>query len=129
MKMQNGVYNKAVYWPEELKTKIEKLMKRKYTITPSAHAREKIQNLKLPPKSYRIVLHGEVVEAEVQNQNVVKVITRLERKSEWREYHQDICSAIVFDCSKAIVKTMWLNSSSDTHATLNIENYIVEKSS
>lgn len=120
--MKNGIYNKAVYWPEELQTKIQKALNRKYKLGLTFHANTKIQKLKLPKNCYKVVLYGEVVEAEIQNGNLVKVITRLKRDNRFVE--QDICAAVAIYYPYATVKTVWINETNDKHKTLKIENYI-----
>ena len=128
MKLQDGIYNKAVFWPIELQKAINQTMRKRYKIVPTFHAKQKIVKLDLPQTSYKIALCGEIVEVEIENDNVKKIITRIKRKSNKGNYNQDVCSAVVFDCEnfEARVKTMWLNATDDAHKTLHIENYISE---
>lgn len=128
MKLQDGVYNKAVFWPTELQKAINQTMRKRYKIVPTFHAKEKIAKLDLPQTSYKIALCGEIVEVEIKNDNVNKIITRTKRKSNKGNYNQDVCSVVVFDYEnfEARVKTMWLNATDDAHKTLHIENYISE---
>lgn len=128
MKLQDGIYNKAVFWPAELQMVINQTMRKRYKIVPTFHAKQKIAKLDLPQTSYKIALYGEIVEVEIENDIVKKVITRTKRKSNKRNYNQDVCSAVAFNYEnfEARVKTMWLNATKDSHKTLHTKNYISE---
>lgn len=121
----NGLYNKGVYFPKELEQSIIKLLACPYVVHLTAHGEEKIEKLHLPKGCYKAMLNGEVVEAEVENNNVTKIITRIQNRYNPK---QDICGAIVFGknwrgCNVATVKTIWTNAHDDDHKTIKVENY------
>lgn len=119
--MQTGTYNKAVYWPNEIEQAIKFAMTKRYVVLPTQHYRLKARTLMLPDNCYRALLHGKIVEAEVNDGCVVKVITRLRNRY---NHTQDICGAIALDGIEARVKTVWTNRCGDKHWTIRKENYV-----
>lgn len=119
--MQTGIYNKAVYWPIEVKQAIKIAMSKRYIVSPTQHYQFKAEKLTLPNNCYKALLHGEIVEVEVNNGYVVKVVTRLRNRY---NHAQDICGAIVLDGVEARVKTVWTNRCNDKHWTIRKENYV-----
>lgn len=124
----NGLYNKAVYWNTNIDTMVNQAMNKRYMIEPTFHMTQKVHSLHLPNRCYLAVLYGEVVEAEVVNNKVVKVITRITNRY---NIHQDICAAVLLTTDElgnniARVKTIWTNSHNDNHKTIKVENYICE---
>ena len=122
----NGLYNKAVYWPEELQFAIQWTMNERYIIHATNHMFNKIQRLHLPRGCYKAMLYGEVIEAEVEHGKVVKVVTRLPHRF---DECLDLCAAIVFSkdgygTNIARVKTIWVNNWMDNHSTICKENYV-----
>lgn len=124
----NGVYNKAVYWPKELDNLVKAKMGRHYPVFPTRHYESKCCELHLPLGIYKVMLHGEIIEAEIYNGAVRKIVTRLNNRGRPCE---DICAAIAFGWHStynreyASVKTVWINRVNDNHATINFENYIM----
>lgn len=47
MKLQTGLYNKAVYWTDELESKVNALMSKRYRILPTNHCKFKARKLGL----------------------------------------------------------------------------------
>lgn len=123
--MKSGTYNKAVYWTEELQSKIDKAMSVHYRVKPTAHSQEKAMWLDIPYGFYRAALFGEIVEVEYDSatDSISKIITRLSNRHNPAE---DICAAIVLEGRQATVKTIWTNHGSDNHKTLRTENYVNE---
>lgn len=121
--MKSGTYNKAVYWPEELQTKIDKEMSVHYRVKPTAHYREKAMLLNVPFGFYRAALFGEIVEVEYDSatDSISKIITRLSNRKNTAE---DICASIALEGNRANVITVWINHGSDNHKTLRTENYV-----
>lgn len=118
--MYNGVYNKAVYWNDEIARLIDNKLHNRYTITIGKHAERRIKENNLPTYCYKASLYGEVVECEFIDGEVNKVVTRLPH----RTLPYDICSVVLFkDNQEAFVKTIWLNSIEDKHYTIRKENY------
>lgn len=125
MKLQTGLYNKAVYWTDELEGKINALMSKRYHVLPTIHCKFKARKLGLPLGCYKAMLYGKIVEVEYDKQTdvVQKIITRLPNRV---KDGTDICAAIRFDGYEAYVVTVWLNKATDNHKTIRVENYVNE---
>lgn len=123
--MKSGTYNKAVYWTEELQSKIDKAMSVHYRVKPTAHYQEKAMWLDIPYGFYRTALFGEIVEVEYDSatDSISKIITRLSNR---KNIAEDICAAIALEGRQANVKTIWINHGLDNHKTLRTENYVNE---
>ena len=123
--LQNGTYNKAVYWPDRLKELVKDALDFRYNIYATAHCKNRIQEYGLPQGCFTTMLYGEIVEAEYYNNNITKIVTRLPNR---KNKNQDICAVIMLEHSvyghKAKVKTIWLNERNDKHKTINKENYV-----
>lgn len=123
--LQNGTYNKAVYWPDTLNKLVEDVLDFRYNVYTTAHCKNRIQEYRLPQGCFTAMLYGEVVEAEYYNGNITKIITKLPNR---KNQNQDICAAIMLEHNnyghKAKVKTIWLNERNDKHNTINKENYV-----
>ena len=125
MKLQTGLYNKAVYWTDELEGKINALMSKRYHVLPTIHCKFKARKLGLPLGCYKAMLYGKIVEVEYDKQTdvVQKIITRLPNRV---KDGTDICAAIRFDGYEARVVTVWVNEATDNHKTIRVENYVNE---
>lgn len=123
IKLSDGTYNKAVYFPAGLQYILSKTMETRYKITSTRHADEKIKICHLSPNIYKTALYGEVIEVEVKDCQIVKVITRLPSLFD----NVDICSAVAINGTEARVKTVWTNDRFDNHYTLRTENYVKSK--
>lgn len=124
--LQDGVYNKAIYWPEELQIKITAYQQFKYFLRPTRHYFSRCKKWHLPFNCYKALMYGEVIEAEIWNNCLMKMVTRLPDRKNKRI---SLC-AVIIPCpgaGEAIVKTVWLNKTDDNHSTLNKKNYILEK--
>lgn len=123
--LQNGIYNKVVYWPEELQIKIAAYQQFKYFLRPTHHYFTRCKKWHLPFNCYKALMYGEVIEAEIQNNCLMKMVIRLPDK---KNKNISLC-AVIIPCpgiGKAIVKTVWLNKTDDNHSTLNKNNYILK---
>lgn len=126
MKLQTGLYNKAVYWTDELENKVNALMSKRYRVLPTNHCKFKARKLGLPLGCYKAMLYGKIVEVEYDKQvdAVQKIITRLPNRV---QDGTDICAAIRFDgFNEARVITIWVNEATDNHKTIRVENYVNE---
>lgn len=123
--MKSGTYNKAVYWTEELQSKIDKAMSVHYRVKPTAHYREKAMWLNVPFGFYKAALFGKIVEVEYDSatDSISKIITRLSNR---KNITEDICAVIALEGRQARVKTIWINHGLDNHKTLRVENYVNE---
>lgn len=125
--LQNGTYNKAVYWPDALSALVEDSLNFHYNVYATSHCKNRIQQYNLPQGCFTAMLYGEVVEAEYYNGNITKIVSRLPNR---KNKNQDICAAIMLECNnygnKAKVNTIWLNERNDKHKTINKENYVEE---
>ena len=126
--MKDGLYNRNVYWNKEVGKSVRNALSMPYTIAPTFHAYNKMAKLRLPKGCYTAMLHGSVIEAQVKNNKVVKIITRLPNRF---RPTQDICAAILLEPSeitnKAVVKTIWTNNAWDKHDSINVNNYVKGK--
>lgn len=122
--VKDGVYNKAVFWPDKLVEMISKQLVHRYKVSATKHYFDKRRILHLPKNCYKAMMYGEVIEAEVRNGAVVKIVTRLPNCNFMTE---DICAAILLHDRgfyDAKVKTVWVNHVDDNHSTINISNYV-----
>ena len=102
-------------------------MSKRYQIEATAHFYERCEQWGFPRGCYKALLYGEIIEAEVTDGQIVKIVTRLpNRKAE----DEDICAAIVLEHGEyfdvARVKTVWANMSYDNHVTIDKSKYIQE---
>lgn len=115
------LYNIGVYYPHDVEVMVENAMKKRYEIIATRHAEYKIAKLKLPNNCYKAMLHGRIVEVEIEDGRVNKIITRLNNRYNSKE---DLCAAILLGEDRtARVKTIWINRIDDSHKTIRIENY------
>ena len=122
--VKDGVYNKAVFWPDRLVEMINKQLMYRYRVSATKHCLHKCEILHLPKNCYKAMMYGEVIEAEIRNGSVVKIVTRLPNRYNMTE---DICAAILLHDEgfyDAKVKTVWTNCAEDNHSTINVSNYI-----
>lgn len=122
-RLRDGVYNKAVYWPMNLEMALEEKMATRYEINYTKHYFERCEQWDIPWSCHKAALYGEIIEAEIQDGIIVKIVTRLPNK---KRADEDICFAIVLDGNEARVKTVWCNMSYDNHGTINRSNYVKE---
>ena len=125
--LKDGLYNRAIYWPISLEIAPEEVMSKRYQIEATTHFYERCEQWGFPRGCYKALLYGEIIEAEVTDGQIVKIVTRLpNRKAE----DEDICAAIALDYGKyfdvARVKTVWANMNYDNHVTIDKSKYIQE---
>lgn len=120
--MKNGVYNKAIYWPDELKNMVSLAKWNRWILVPTEHYKDKAAILKLPDNCYKTAMYGEVVEAEYYY-GLNKIITRVHNKY---DRSKDMVFAISLSGVEARVKTVWLNDRADNHYTLHKSVYMSE---
>lgn len=125
---KDGVYHRDVYFPETLQTVIQYILSKPLKVKPSLHYLEKARRNKLNEGVCKTALYGEIIEAEVYDGQVVKIVTRLKHKF---FDNTSMCFAIQLEDFKqteenrtVIVKTVWLNCEDDNHSTLNKSNYL-----
>ena len=125
--LKDGLYNRAIYWPISLELALEEAMSKHYQIEATTHFYERCEQWGLPRGCYKALLYGEIIEAEVVDGQIVKIVTRLpNRKAE----DEDICGAIVlehgvyYDVARA--KTVWANMTYDNHNTIDKSKYVRE---
>lgn len=122
--VKDGTYNKAVFWPDKLAKMISEQLVYRYKVSATKHYFDKCEILHLPKNCYKAMMYGEVIEAEIRNGAVVKIVTRLPNRYDMTE---DICAAILLHDEgfyDAKVKTVWVNQAEDNHSTINISNYV-----
>lgn len=119
--VQDGEYNVAVFWTEELSSLVANVIEAQRNLVPTRHVKDRIQEYGLPKNCYESALTGSVVEATIVEGNVNKVVTRCPASN---SDYVDWCAVVVFKNGKAIVVTMWCNHRYDNHKTLNITRYV-----
>jgi ribosomal protein L2 len=115
----NGLFHRDVFLPPELITKACN----RFKLTFSKHAREACRNDKygiiIPPTSIN-PKPEQIIEVEVVNGNVVKVVARINHDS-----RRDLMIAYIpEENGVAFVKTLWFNLTSDNHRTLDKSRYV-----
>lgn len=123
--MKDGLYSKQVYWNNEIQNKVEELLSQKWYLVPTHHYYNKIEILGVPKGVYRATLYGDVIEVELQNNEISKIITRIPDRID--SHNRDICMALSIHKEQnytITIKTLWTNLKSDTHLTINKSNYI-----
>ena len=120
--LSKGTFNKNVFWCDEVEYAVQYVLRKKYTILPTQHYFKRISELHLPRNCYKAMLYGEVIEAEFQFGNVIKIVTRLQNN---KSPDKDICAAISLNVDgTAVVRTVWVNRHNDEHSTIHKENYV-----
>ena len=120
--LSKGTFNKNVFWCDEVEYAVQYALRKKYTILPTQHYFKRISELHLPRNCYKAMLYGEVIEAEFQFGNVIKIVTRLQNN---KSPDKDICAAISLNVDgTAVVHTVWVNRHNDKHSTIHKENYV-----
>lgn len=115
------LYNIGVYYPHDVEVMVENAMRKRYEIIATRHAKYKIAKLRLPNNCYKAMLYGRIVEVEIEDGRVNKIITRLKNRYNSKE---DLCAAILLgEDGIAKVKTIWINQIGDSHKTIRMENY------
>lgn len=118
----NGTFNKNVFLCDEVEYAVQYTLRKKYTIIPTRHYFKRVSELRLPRNCYKAMLHGEVIEAELNLGSVTKVVVRLQNN---KFPNKDTCAAIVLNADgTAVVRTVWVNRHNDKHSTIHKENYI-----
>ena len=117
----NGTFNKNVFC-DEVEYAVQYALRKKYTVIPTRHYFKRISELHLPRNCYKAMLHGEVIEAELDFGSVTKVIVRLQNN---KFPNKDTCAAISLNVDgTAVVHTVWVNNHNDEHSTIHKENYV-----
>ncbi len=118
----NGVFNKNVFWCDEVEYAVQYTLNKKYTIYPTRHYFKRISELHLPHNCYKAMLCGKVIEAKFELGSVIKIVTRLQNH---KFPDKDICAAISLNADgTAVVRTVWVNNHNDEHSTIHKENYV-----
>lgn len=125
--LKDGLYNRAIYWPISLELELEEVMSKRYQIAATTHFYERCEQWGFPRGCYKALLYGEIIEAEVIDGRIVKIVTRLPNR---KAKDEDICAAILLEHGEyfdvAMVKTVWANMSCDNHATIDKSKYVQE---
>lgn len=118
----NGTFNKNVFWCDEVEYAVQYALGKKYTIIPTRHYFKRVSELRLPRNCYKAMLHGEVIEAELNLGSVTKIVVRLQNN---KFPDKDTCAAINLNADgTAVVRTVWVNRHNDKHSTIHKENYV-----
>ena len=125
---KDGVYHRDVYFPKDLQVVICYLLSKPLYVKPSLHYYEKATKWKLSKGAYKTALHGEIIEAEINDGQVVKIVTRIQDKFAPK---YSMCFAIQLEDLKGteekgtvVVKTVWRNCEDDNHSTLDRTKYL-----
>lgn len=125
MELQNGLYSRQVYWPNEIQNQTMAFVQLRRKLRPTNHYLYKCRKLHIDYGAYKMALHGEIIECEWQN-GLQKIVTRI------RDLYKpslDVCFAIQINGwidREVIIKTVWYNEHTDNHVTINKTNYVKE---
>lgn len=119
--MKDGLYNIATEWSMDVISAVKHCRDIPYHVIPTNHFRQKCVELGLSPSVACVALKGRIVEVEIKNNKVVKLITRIHHR-----YKEDIDMVFAIALNRqekiAWVKTVWINHINDNHYTLKFEN-------
>ena len=125
---RDGVYHKDVYFPKDLDIVVQYILSKPLTIKPSLHYFEKVYKNRLSQGAYKTALYGDIIEAEVIDGQVVKIVTRVKNKF---IPNCSMCFAIQLEDLKGteekgtvVIKTVWRNCEDDNHTTLDRTKYL-----
>lgn len=123
--IQDGLYSRQIYFPNAVEYLVAKTLRQKYKVYPTEHYFTKAKKLNINPNTYKALLYGDIIEAEISNSEVTKIIVRLPNRY---DTSTDICGALAFNKNEndvfVSVKTVWLNNRFDNHNTIRTEKYV-----
>lgn len=129
--LKDGKYNIDVFWPDSLKEELDKVLSKRYYVSRTKHYEEKTKKLHIPCGLYKKALSGSVIEADVINGHVTKIVTRQQDR---KFKDSSLCFAVLLGgfhrCGSGYIveavriKTVWINKSTDNHSTLKTEGIV-----
>ena len=123
--VNNGVYTKALYWPKEVQKLVRRALQLDYKVFPTEHLLDRLYEYDLPEDCWGDFINGEVVECEIRDRQVYKIVTRTPSCKFEGEHN---CAAIVLETGygrpKARIVTVWINFDDDNHSSIKTENYV-----
>lgn len=121
----NGIYNVAIYWPKEIQKAVRRALQLDYKMTATDHFQNRLTQYDISDVNWEDFINGEVVECEVKDGVVWKIITRTSSTKFEGEHN---CAAIKLErgYGRPIARfiTVWINRDNDNHRTIRRENYI-----
>lgn len=125
--MKSGMYNREIFWPDDLEEAVQDFFSRKMTICRTEHYDQRAQEYGVNKGAYRTALSGKAIEVTVSGGCIVKAVTRVSnRKKEGQDmiFPISFCWDPYLETFVAIVKTVWENNSEDHHPTKDIKKYV-----
>lgn len=113
-KLKDGLYHKDVYMPKFDRPD------RWFHVNYTRHAQEACLTDRygeIEPFEFINLAQGEIVEIEIENRKIIKLVIRF-------EYDDELDIVMVIVPQTLNVKTVWLNERNDNHNTLNESRYI-----
>ncbi len=120
--MKDGLYHIEVFWLKELENffnqhEINEIDFSQHVKEQERTATNRIFDLK--DISIEFIKKGEIFEAEIKDNKIVKIVVRCRYKNQF-----DLCIPFTVKGKKLICRTAWLNKQDDLHNTLDIKKYV-----
>ena len=123
--INNGVYNRAIHWPNEVQKAVRRALQLDYRKVTTEHFMDRLVQYNIADINWEDFINGDVIECEIQDSEAVKIITRTPSEKFEGEHN---CAAIRLErgYGRPIARyiTVWINKESDNHKTIRRENYI-----
>lgn len=128
--MKDGLYNKDYFWPEELQKAISSLLEEKMVFVIGSKYQGSAAAGKIMADGYKNALRGEVLEALVSANNVVKVVTRVKSDLKQRTSYffvVSFCYNPEAEAHVAYVKNGWPSNQTKPYHSVHDEEYYVTR--
>lgn len=127
--MKDGLYNVDYFWPDELKAAIDELLSEKMVTVIGTKYQESAKSGKIMEDGYKNALRGEVIEALVSANNVVKIVTRVKSDIKQRTSYffvVSFCYNPEAEARVAYVKNGWPSNQTKPYHSVHDEEYYVK---
>lgn len=127
--MKDGLYNVDYFWPDELKAAIDELLSEKMVTVIGTKYQESAKSGKIMEDGYKNALRGEVVEALVSANNVVKIVTKVKSDIKQRTSYffvVSFCYNPEAEARVAYVKNGWPSNQIKPYHSVHDEEYYVK---
>ena len=127
--MKDGLYNVDYFWPDELKAAIDELLSEKMVTVIGTKYQESAKSGKIMEDGYKNALRGEVIEALVSANNVVKIVTKVKSDIKQRTSYffvVSFCYNPEAEARVAYVKNGWPPNQTKPYHSVHDEEYYVK---
>lgn len=124
--LKDGFYNTRVFWPNELRSRIEKIKESKPPIYRTKHFCERAKKYNVSVNVSPYALRGTVVEASVKDGMIDSLLVRVPYRKNWKK---DICFSVAIlykdgVVERGVIKTIWVNNLMDYHCGIDMGKYV-----